>query len=227
MLALLARPRASKPGHIIRYEVNGQRFIVIPKFLRHQKPYHRETPSDIPPPPSEIDPPSSPVTPEAGKSTAMAGIDPGHGRSDPDPVSGSCSLDPDPDPVAKEPAPPEASQPETAATWRSYSDAYRRRYGAAPLRNAKVNGQLAQFLKRVPRAQAPDVAAFYVEHNGAFYVRAGHPVGLLLQDAEKLHTECVTNRQITGVEAQQRERTQARVNVFTKYLEERGHVVTR
>ena len=33
---------------------------------------------------------------------------------------------------------------------------------------------------------APAVAAFYVGHNDAFYIRKGHDVGQLLADAEKL-----------------------------------------
>jgi len=39
-------------GFILRYEVEGQRFIQILAFAKHQNPHHREPPSIIPPPQS-------------------------------------------------------------------------------------------------------------------------------------------------------------------------------
>ena len=86
---------------------------------------------------------------------------------------------------AKEPAP-------TTATWEAYSEAYESRYATAPLRNAKVNGQLASLLKRIPIEEAPEVARFYVGHTDRFYCQAGHAVDLLLLHAEKLRTEWAT-----------------------------------
>ncbi|MHB1643168.1 MAG: YdaU family protein [Acidithiobacillus sp.] len=98
--------------------------------------------------------------------------------------------------VASEPAP-------TTATWEAYSQAYQGRYGTAPVRNQKVNGQLANLIKRLGQDEAPAVAAFFVNHNGRFYVQGMHQVDLLLRDAEKLRTEWVTrqqpvNRQVRG-----------------------------
>jgi hypothetical protein len=78
--------------------------------------------------------------------------------------------------------------------WAAYSDAYQRRYGAEPVRNAKVNAQLAQFVGRVGAPEAPSIAQFYVSHQGQFYVRAMHTTDLLLRDAEKLRTEWATGR---------------------------------
>ncbi|GED69414.1 hypothetical protein BRE01_31160 [Brevibacillus reuszeri] len=37
-------------GFILRYEVDGERFISIPKFVEHQNPHHREAASKIPKP---------------------------------------------------------------------------------------------------------------------------------------------------------------------------------
>jgi hypothetical protein len=52
LLVLLATPRsAERPGFIVRYQVGGRRYIWIPHFLDHQKPYKDETKSRIPPPP--------------------------------------------------------------------------------------------------------------------------------------------------------------------------------
>ena len=84
-----------------------------------------------------------------------------------------------------------------AEAWEAYAGAYKRRYGVQPVRNAKVNGQMALLAKRLPESDLGAVAAFYVAHGGARYVAAGHPVGLLLYDAEKLHMEWATGRRIT------------------------------
>lgn len=93
-------------------------------------------------------------------------------------------------PKAKEPPP-------TSATWEAYSGAYKQRYHVDPTRNATVNGQLANFIKRVPAEEAPAIAAFYVEHNHGLYLNSGHAIGLLLRDAEKLRTEWLTGKRIT------------------------------
>ncbi len=94
----------------------------------------------------------------------------------------------------------------TGPTWEAYAEAYVARYGADPIRNAKVNGILSQFVDRLPANKAPLVAAFYLSHNKPFYVSRRHPVNLLLQDAEGLHTEMVTGVKATTGEARNAER---------------------
>lgn len=108
----------------------------------------------------------------------------------------------------------------TAETWTAYSGAYLRRYGVEPKRNATVNGQLAHFVGRIGAEESPAVAAFYVEHNQAFYVKKQHPVGLLLQDAEGLHTQWLNGRVVTDTEARQTDQTAATGNVFKKLIAE-------
>lgn len=105
-------------------------------------------------------------------------------------------------------------------TWEAYSFAYERRHKAKPVRNATVNGQLAQFVKRIGVAESPSVAEFYVYHNNQFYVQKMHSVGLLLADAEKLRTEWITNTRMTTTQARQADQTQAIGNVFTKLIAE-------
>ena len=83
------------------------------------------------------------------------------------------------------------------ATWESYRSAYVGRYGVEPVRNATVNGQLAQFVSRIGVNEAPSVAEFYVGHNEAFYKRSAHSVGLMLKDAEKLRMEWITGRTVS------------------------------
>lgn len=118
----------------------------------------------------------------------------------------------------------EAGETETQAacreTWAGYSAAYSNRYGAEPVRNAKVNAQVRQFVGRVGRTEAPGIAAFYVTHSAAFYVKKMHAFGLLLADAEKLRTEWATNRRVTDTEARQSDKTQATGNVFAELIEE-------
>ena len=122
--------------------------------------------------------------------------------------------------LPKKPAPRKAPNSGTIETWAAYSGAYQDRYGTAPVRNVRVNGQIAQFCKRVPADEAPHIAAFYVRHNAAFYITKGHAVGQMLADAEKLRTEWATNRTITTTQAQQADRTQANGNVFGKLIAE-------
>ncbi|MBL0142636.1 MAG: hypothetical protein IPP91_11185 [Betaproteobacteria bacterium] len=113
-----------------------------------------------------------------------------------------------------------AREPPTRAVWEAYSAAYEVRYGQPPVRNARVAGQLAAFLKRVPAAEAPGIAAWFVRSNKAFYTAKGHPVSLLLADAEALRTDWATRAQRTETEARQGDRTQATGNVFNKLIEE-------
>lgn len=120
-------------------------------------------------------------------------------------------------------APPTARRrtgdpPATAEAWQAYAVAFLGRYGVEPVRNATVNGQMAQFVKRLGADEAPLVAGFFVGHNGAAYVRLGHSVGAMLKDAEKLRTEWVTRRQITSTGAMQADRTQTNFDAFAPLL---------
>lgn len=92
--------------------------------------------------------------------------------------------------------------PPTAAVWEAYALAYFSRYGTEPVRNARVNGQLANFITRVPRAEAPLIARHFVESNNRWYVSKGHSVQCMLGDAEKVAMEWRTQRHVTDREAQ-------------------------
>ena len=93
----------------------------------------------------------------------------------------------------------------SADTWQAYADAYRARYRIQPVRNAKVNSQLKQLVERLGKAEAPSVAAFYLTHNGPFYVQKRHPVNLLVADAEGLRTQWATGVKATSGEAKNAE----------------------
>lgn len=114
-----------------------------------------------------------------------------------------------------------ASPSASAQVWNCYAEAYRKKYQTDPVRNAKVNGQFSQLVKRIGEDAAPSVAAFYVWHNDQFYVRARHPPGLLLRDCEGLHTQWKTGQSVTSSQARKIDETQGRVNVFQELINER------
>ncbi|WP_443692745.1 hypothetical protein [Pseudomonas sp.] len=208
-------------GFILRYTSAAKDIIQVMNFSKHQAPHVREKASDLPSPEQG----TAKVVPSTVQGSACASP-----RS-PDSLilRSSDSLIPDslipeekPLPVAAAPAPTNVQvlQPKTAKaktesqmananTWDAYADAYYDRYGVAPVRNAKVNGQVAQLVQRLGADEAPQVAAFYVLINDSFYIRSSHEFGLLVSRAEGIRTQWVTNRQMNGTTAQQIERKQA------------------
>lgn len=104
--------------------------------------------------------------------------------------------------VTTTPKPP--PDPLNNATWLAFSDAYAKRYGVAPVRNASVNTCISNVVKRLGD-ESPHVAAFYLTHNGRFYVEKRHPVTMLLKDAEGLRTQWKTGTKFTALEARSAE----------------------
>lgn len=103
-----------------------------------------------------------------------------------------------------------ALQAACRATWKAYSDAYERRYGTKPVRNASVNAKVKLFVQRIGHAESPAVAEFYVDRvSDAFVVRKVHEVGLLLNGAEGYRTQWAAGRAITSTQAQQIDQTQS------------------
>lgn len=97
----------------------------------------------------------------------------------------------------------------TAPTWESYREAYIRAYHTEPVRNAKVNGQIAQLLQRIGVEDSPPLAAWFLSHRGAWYVQQGHCVGALLRDCEKLHTEWLNGATLHRRDVDEIDRTSA------------------
>lgn len=118
---------------------------------------------------------------------------------------------------------PDRGPENSRAAWEAYGEAFKQRWKTDPLRNARVNSQMAQFLKRVPADEAPEIIRFYVFHNKAFYVEKQHPIGLLLQDAESIRTQWATQRQVTRRDAQSAENKQSVYNAFAGLLKEEGN----
>jgi hypothetical protein len=108
---------------------------------------------------------------------------------------------------------------ETAPIWNAYAAAYEKRYGVPPVRNARVNGQLSQFVKRLGAEEAPQVAAWFVWHNNRYYVQKTHSVNCLLADAENLRTEWATGRRVTATAAQEADRLQETGDMWARIIE--------
>jgi hypothetical protein len=206
---------------IHRYEANGVKLIQIAKFKEHQNPHHTEKDSVYPEyssicqqsvqqPLNNGDTPADLLIPDSLNTDSLIPDSP-----IPDPLPATPVAPPD------EPAAPrKKKEPDSAETWKAYSEAYYLRHKTEPVRNATVNAQMASFVKRIGVVEAPHVAAFYVTHNNAYYVRQLHPVKALLSDAEKLRTEWATRTQMTNTKAQQADRTQTNYQAFSALIAE-------
>lgn len=100
----------------------------------------------------------------------------------------------------------------TFKAWANYAMAYRKRYSAWPVWNAKVGGQLGQLVDRLGAEVAHHVAAYFLTINDARLINGCHGIGDLLAKAEAYHTQWATNRQMNATTARQLEHTQANIN---------------
>lgn len=100
----------------------------------------------------------------------------------------------------------------TFKAWANYAMAYRKRYSAWPVWNAKVGGQISQLIDRLGAEVAHSVAAFYVTINDARLINDCHSLNNLLAKCEAYHTQWQTGRQMNSATARQLEQTQANVN---------------
>ncbi|WP_030132141.1 helix-turn-helix domain-containing protein [Pseudomonas sp. QTF5] len=96
--------------------------------------------------------------------------------------------------------------------WTSYAAAYFERYQTEPVRNATVNTQINNLLKRLGADEARSVAAYYVSIQDAYLIRSCHDIGSLLAKAEAYRTQWATNTQVNGTTAKQMENTQANMS---------------
>lgn len=204
-------------GFVDRYEADGKKVIQIVNFLKHQTPHGTERDSELPGKDGEY---TVHVRNKAGYVTGTKrnnnvkspennvrlpesnGETPVSERPDSLIHRFTDSLNKDLKPVAQQAAPPpkKSDKQETELqavcrkAWAAYSTAYERKYGAAPVRNAKVSAQVKGFVERVGRDEAIAMAEWFVSHPGDFYIKNLHTFGLLLADAEKLRTQWATGR---------------------------------
>ena len=97
--------------------------------------------------------------------------------------------------------------PANVATWKAYAAAYRDRYGVLPAANAKTRGQAANLVRMVGADLAPGLAAYYLTHNGGFFVQCRHDFGLLLKSYQQILTDMQRGEQMTQTRARQADRT--------------------
>lgn len=217
---------------IDRYSVDGRNYIQVVNWAKHQNPHLKEAKSTIPEKPVVEPCPvktgaSTMLAPDKNSSFPADSLSLDSGFLIPDSLSLDLPIeDQKPLPVAEAPATPtniqvlkpKASRPKTDAqiantnTWDAYTIAYLERYGVEPVRNAKVNAQVAQLVQRLGADEAPQVAMFYVTINDSFFIRSSHELGLLVSRAEGIRTQWLTGRQVNAVTARQMENTQANIS---------------
>lgn len=212
-----------KSGFVQIYSVQGQRYIKIVNFEKHQNPHMNEKKAGSKIPDISENDNSYNKLENIQINLERDGTNPADSLI---PLTDSLLLIPDsPSPIpkdcaAKKLATPAKVIPLSRDTWQAYSNAYFNRYGAEPVSNAKINGQITQFIKRVGEMASPHIAAFYLTHNNVYYVREMHSVNAMLRDAEKLHTEWTTKTQMTSTKAMQTDKTQTNFDSFAVLIAE-------
>ncbi len=91
-------------------------------------------------------------------------------------------------------------------TWNAYSRAYLNRYSVSPLRNAKVSKLLCSLVDHVGSDNAPHVASYYVSLNDQWYIKKGHDVATLVQNAQAVYTQWANGTNHTSQQARETER---------------------
>lgn len=97
----------------------------------------------------------------------------------------------------------------TFKVWANYAMAYRKRYLAWPVWNAKTGKQMALLVDRLGAEVAHHVAAHFLKTSDAAVLRKCHSLNELLANAESYHTQWVTGQSVNGTTARQMERTEA------------------
>lgn len=119
----------------------------------------------------------------------------------------------------KSPSAPAAAG-KSVPVWSSYSEAYKKRWGVEPLRNAQQNALACKLVDKLGEDIAPKVTEFFCRHRDRLYTNAKHPLTLLVRDAEKIYTEWATGRMSTSGEAQQEDRTMTNLNAAADFIRE-------
>jgi uncharacterized protein YdaU (DUF1376 family) len=110
----------------------------------------------------------------------------------------------------------------STATWNAYSDAYTRRYGVYPVRNAKTSSLCCRLVDALGADNAPRVASYYPSSNYGYYVARGHALELCLSDCQKLLTELETGNRTTSTGAREADRLQHSGDGWQQIIEEKG-----
>lgn len=193
-------------GMLHRYSVDGKEYGSIETFEKHQRLSGKELTEGekFPSPTGEADVKqrgSVGEIPESQEGKGREREEEGKGLSGEPAENLPAAIAPDPEKTDTK------FQAECRQTWTCYSDAYELRYQTKPVRNAKINSMVKQFVNRIGGAESPQVAEWFVSHPNGYYVGRMHDFGCLLVEAEKLRTEWATGRTMTQGKARQTDRT--------------------
>lgn len=208
----------SRLEFIQRYVTDGIAVIQIINFEKHQNPHHTEKESELP---------EYSINSNRYDLTVNQPLNNGITPADslnliPDsfnPLTDSLSSAAEKSAPTKKVDSEKELQEACKETWKFYTDAFFNRYGTEPVRNAKVNGQIKQFVKRIGYAESPLVAASFVSNNTQYYVSRGHSVDCLLADAEKIRTEWATGNVMTNTRANQIDKSQANKSAVSEAMQ--------
>lgn len=95
---------------------------------------------------------------------------------------------------------PKKAKPEgvTVPTREAFKAGYRQVYGIEPVLAAKENGQFASLVRTFGAEESPQLAAFFFVSGNQFHAGRGHPVDLLVKDAQQLRTQMLTGKRPSG-----------------------------
>jgi len=215
-----------KSGMLHRYSVDGKEYGVIETFEKHQRLSGKEVTEGEKYPEQQREE----AVKQSGSVREIPESQEGKGKEREEEGKGVvvAPIEFIPEnhvPIAIAPA---TEKPETVLqavcrqTWAAYAYAYERRYGAAPVRNAKVSTQVKTFVQRIGHDESLSIAEWFVSHPGGYYVSRMHDFGCLLNDAEKLRTEWATGRVMTQGKARQSDRTGTTGAALAEVLAELG-----
>ena len=204
---------------IRRYEATGKTYLFITRFYERARSKPR-----FPDPPQELIEKEIAIPARSVCTCQSLAVKPQSSDSSRQPsttttTSTTTTHDHDQLPLPSEGGPPardlratgnrlpaKRQPPDSAETWKAFTQAYLERYGVEPLRDARANAQMASFIKRVGIEDAPHIARFYVEHSKAYYVQRQHSVAMLATDADALRTQWLSGERVTGIVARDKER---------------------
>lgn len=83
------------------------------------------------------------------------------------------------------------------ATWDAYAAAYAQKMNHPPVRNAKANSLIKQFVQRLGAQDAPHVISFFVQHPNPKYMGRLYQLDMAVGDAESLHTQWLNGQALT------------------------------
>ncbi len=213
-------------GFIRMYSIKDEIFGLIPTWSKHQVINNRESSSEIPEPEESDyismtstrearvdDATGTPLVHASGEGKGREGERKGKGKG----TEGVKTFAPAVAGAAKKNGDRELPNPLNLSTWQSYKRAYAERYGVAPVQDAPTNAKIKTIVKGLG-SEAPDVAEFFVSHNGQRYVAGMHQIGMLVVDYAKLRTEWMTNTKMTNAKAQQADKTATNLDSFAPLI---------